>query len=301
MNTVLAWLRLVRVPNVPTAAADVLAGAAVVAGAERWRPLVGDDGLSLAAVVTASCLLYAAGMILNDVFDLEIDRTERPERPLPSGAVKTSTAAAAGAACLVGGVSLAAVAGLEAAAVAALLAAAILAYDIRLKRANVLSGVAMGTCRGLNVLLGMVAAASLLDAWPDPWLYGVAVANGVYVLGVTVFARGEADVSHRGRLATGAALVLAALIGHLGLCEVTGHADDVLPFALLAGLLAVRLLPALREPQPAFVQRAVGTMILCLIPLNAAVALAYAGWLPALAVLALLPLSLLAARWVYST
>ena len=32
-------------------------------------------------------LFYTAGMILNDVLDDDVDRRERPERPLPSGAV----------------------------------------------------------------------------------------------------------------------------------------------------------------------------------------------------------------------
>ena len=31
--------------------------------------------------------MYSAGMVLNDVFDVEVDRVERPERPLPSGQI----------------------------------------------------------------------------------------------------------------------------------------------------------------------------------------------------------------------
>ena len=42
-------------------------------------------------------LFYTAGMILNDVADLEVDRRERPERPLPSGAVSRTALAAFGA------------------------------------------------------------------------------------------------------------------------------------------------------------------------------------------------------------
>ena len=34
-----------------------------------------------------SALMYMAGMVLNDVFDVEVDRAERPERPLPSGRI----------------------------------------------------------------------------------------------------------------------------------------------------------------------------------------------------------------------
>ena len=102
----LAWLRLVRVPNLATAAADPLAGYLVVSGLREigWPPAA--CWVAVAAVVA----LYAAGMVLNDVCDLELDRVERPERPLPSGAVSVSTAATVGAALLAAGVALAAAA-----------------------------------------------------------------------------------------------------------------------------------------------------------------------------------------------
>ena len=38
-------------------------------------------------------VLYASGTALNDVFDFEIDRAERPGRPLPSGRVSSRSAA----------------------------------------------------------------------------------------------------------------------------------------------------------------------------------------------------------------
>ena len=46
-----------------------------------------------------------AARVLNDVFDLEIDRKERPERPLPSGLVSRSAAARFGFALLAGGIA----------------------------------------------------------------------------------------------------------------------------------------------------------------------------------------------------
>ena len=75
----LAWLRLVRVPNLATAAADPLAGFLIVAGLRElaWPPVA--CGLAVAAVVA----IYAGGMVLNDWCDLELDRRERPERPSP--------------------------------------------------------------------------------------------------------------------------------------------------------------------------------------------------------------------------
>ena len=42
---------------------------------------------------SASMILYASGTALNDVFDIEVDRAERPGRPLPSGRVSVRSAA----------------------------------------------------------------------------------------------------------------------------------------------------------------------------------------------------------------
>ena len=95
-----AYLQLIRLPNVLTAAADSLAGWLLVGGlarrAGRWLPLV-----------VASMILYASGTALNDVFDFEVDRAERPGRPLPSGRVSIRSAAWLGGLGLVLGPALA--------------------------------------------------------------------------------------------------------------------------------------------------------------------------------------------------
>jgi methylase of polypeptide subunit release factors len=65
----LHWLRLVRLPNLATAAADSLAGYLVCAGltAVEW-PTV-----ACWLAVLASLALYAAGMVLNVVYAVELD------------------------------------------------------------------------------------------------------------------------------------------------------------------------------------------------------------------------------------
>ena len=73
-----------------------------------------------------------------------------------------------------------------------LLVAAILLYDAWLKR-TWLGPIAMGTCRFLNVLLGLTAA----DSYSLPWAARVYLASvvGLYIVGVTWFARTEARLS----------------------------------------------------------------------------------------------------------
>ena len=48
--------------------------------------------LAVLLLVAASVFLYLAGMVLNDVYDVEIDRRERPDRPLPSGRIPVAWA-----------------------------------------------------------------------------------------------------------------------------------------------------------------------------------------------------------------
>src|SRR5205814_2316634 len=79
---------------------------------------------------------------------------ERPEGPIPSGAVPPAVAAGLGAALLAAGIVLAGLAGGSATLVAVVLALAIVLYDAVLKgtRAGFLN---MGVCRGLNFYLPM--------------------------------------------------------------------------------------------------------------------------------------------------
>src|SRR5207247_1712034 len=90
--------RMLRPPNIFTAVAEPIAGLAIARGGEVGA---GDRGLWL---VPASAALYLAGLALNDFFDRHVDAKERPDRPIPSGAVPAAVAAGLGCALLVAGV-----------------------------------------------------------------------------------------------------------------------------------------------------------------------------------------------------
>ena len=72
--TIRPYLELMRPANVATALADVLAGYAV-AGLGNPR--------ALPWLLLSTACLYAGGVVLNDFFDRDVDRLERPERPIP--------------------------------------------------------------------------------------------------------------------------------------------------------------------------------------------------------------------------
>src|SRR5262245_49488641 len=104
MSRLRAYAQLVRLPNLPSALADIGLGA-LVAGAlpSRW-------GVFLLLALSSACL-YSAGMVWNDYFDVEQDKRERPERPIPSGRVTRREAARLGGSLFAGGLLFAALAG----------------------------------------------------------------------------------------------------------------------------------------------------------------------------------------------
>jgi hypothetical protein len=198
-----AYLELLRIPNVFTAVSNVWVGYLLThPSLDPWA-----DALLL---TVSSILLYLAGMVLNDVFDVEIDRRERPERPIPSGRVNRSTAMVLGYSLLLGGVA----AGWGATAVsgnprcgvtASILALAIWMYDAWSKHTP-LGPLGMGLCRALNVMLGMSTAAVLL-----PMHYGVAAGIGIYAAGITWMAWNEATTSRAPPLALANITMIAGL------------------------------------------------------------------------------------------
>ena len=95
-----AWAQLVRVPNTLTSCADVLAGLALVVGAWNSTPKL---LVPLVVVSLASVCFYWAGMVLNDVHDLEKDKLQRRNGPLVDGRISIHAARLAGWGLLAGG------------------------------------------------------------------------------------------------------------------------------------------------------------------------------------------------------
>ncbi len=305
MRRVTAYLQLVRLPNLFTAAADPLAGWLLVGGAlgevRGWGPLV-----------ASGVALYAAGMVLNDVFDAEVDRVERPGRPLPSGRVARRHAAVLGAILLASGPALAAPGGGRSLTVALVLAACVLGYDGVLKRTPV-GPLAMGACRSLNLLLGMTADPRL--GGPAGWL--AASSFGLFVAGVTWISRREAGAEDPTRRARAVVAGMAAQdLAFLGLIASAlavfpfPGGDGTRPIVPLEGLLVLAATAwvvtlagarAYRDPTPARLQAAVKTGVLGLIWLDVGLVASIRGPKVALCVTALWVPAYLLARWLYAT
>lgn len=272
-----SWFQLLRFPAVFTALSDVFCGYLL----SRTTTTVEFD---FAILLSATACFYLAGMVLNDVFDVATDREERPERPLPSGAITVPTAALVGTLLLILGLGLCGLllafgAPVRTLIVGSLLTSAILLYDGLLK-GTLLGPVAMGSCRTLNVLL----AASTVVAWgktvENPAILA-AFGVGLYIVGVTCFALDEAEAKRHGPLVLGAAIVLLALGSLAGLtlaCPgAAAYGTPLLMFAVIAGMKIAPVARAITRPTPRNIQSVVRMFLLSYIFINATLVFWHTG------------------------
>ncbi len=323
-----AWLafgKLCRLPNLFTAWADIFAGFFIVSAfANDGTPSL-NAPVIFVCLVLASSLIYSAGMILNDYFDREVDAQQRPDRPIPSGAISAKTAMVAGFSMLVVGTLVALLGGYvyvdyaaipwRGGAVAACLAISVVAYDAVLKQ-TVLAPWMMGACRFFNILLGMSLSKDLTfqENWQvlgyDTGQLLFAGGIGLYIVGVTWFARTEAVISSRAMLGLGAALMLAG-ISMLGILpwfqpsivdiELSKSFGLWGILVLLSLALARRVVIAICYPEPRNVQLTIKQAIMSLIFYNAVITLAVCGTIWSVVIVALLFPMMGLRRWMYST
>jgi len=269
MKRLLPYLQLMRLPALFTALTDTFAG---------WMMTHSDlEPVSdFVLILLATTGLYLAGMVFNDVFDVKQDREERPTRPIPSGRVSWINAVILGVVLMSGGLIAAAAVSTHCLTLAALIAVCVLAYDGILKKTFV-GPVAMGGCRFLNILMAAAVGGSTFAPWQNTFQrphLGLALAIGIYITGLTFFARTEALEKSRKRV-----LILGILIANAGLGVlfwlVNVWPGDVPPTNIYLGLGVIALIlnrrwvRAISNPEPRLVQAGVKSGLLSLIVTDA--------------------------------
>ena len=155
----------------------------------------------------------------------------------------------------------------------------IVLYDKPLK-STALAPPLMGSCRALNLILGMSAGRIFLG----PRTLVPIAALWLYVTSITYFARREAMGGARRRLTIGTlgVCIAAASLAMLSWLVPDAHASYLLLLVPLVVILADRGFRAAAHPNPVVVQRAVVTFIASLIVLDACAVWAIRG--PGLAI-----------------
>ena len=279
----LAYLQLLRLPTVFTAMADIVLGFVLthqfiygplkVFANEFVEQEIGwNKPGQFFGLLASSCCLYLAGMVFNDVFDVKQDAAERPGRPIPSGRVSLKAATILGSTLMIAGVAVAATVGQVSLQVALLLVLAILGYDSVLKRTPI-GPVAMGSCRFLNVLLGGSAQCEWLPGLFSQPLLTAAIGLGIYITGVTVFARTEARISNRWQLGMAQLIMNVGFAVLVGLMMTWPNRSPIDVTLMMLGVVAFtvnrRAIEALRHPSPKTVQGSIKVMLLSIVIIDA--------------------------------
>ena len=271
--------------------ADILAGIALSGILHQdFKASVLWDALLL--LLATSCL-YAGGIVFNDIFDLELDKKERPERPLPSGQISKEKAIGFGVTLFI----IAEVAAVRVSTISAVLAIGIIlcatTYDKYFKHTLVGGPLVMGLCRGLNLLLGIsIVQGQVYELW---W---IAVLPVLFIAAITLTSQGEVHGNNRYSvmLALSLDFLVAGAIIYLSFLDYF-QLLAVLPFLLIWLLMNLSAKgKAIADNTPGNVMKAVKMGVISLIPLDACYAAGSSYWWFGLITLLLLPLSLLLSR-----
>lgn len=321
MSGLRSWAQLVRVPNTLTSCADVLAGMCLAGGFQHH---FGVHPIPALIASLASICFYWGGMVLNDVFDIAQDREQGRPGPLVTGTISIRSAALTGLLLLIGGIALSMLApfgfkfsggqvswthlagpGL----IGCLLAAAVYAYDGPAKK-SIFAPAIMGLCRSLNMALGVASVAAVFPVSLGNAISCVVIGHGMYITGLTIAARREADLSQsRGRLAMGWLICAlgAAMIAISCRLELDRpyRLEPNWGFPLLIGILllplARRAYHSLVSLRPQHLGLAIKQAILSILFLDASIALQYAGNLPGICIAIMVLPTVLLARWFRAT
>jgi len=298
MKKLMAYLRLTRPANIVTAVADILAGIAVSGAAlllisPELYTVAGPGFGSWLWLCLSTIGLYGGGVAFNDVFDAELDRVERPERPIPSGIVPLRNAAVMASALLLLGIVAAWQISLLSGLIALVVAFLCVLYDAWGKHQLIFGPINMGLCRTGNLLLGISIIPDMVFEY---WYLGLIPL--VYIAAITMISRGEVHGKNKAALQGGFAMYGLVILVLLVLAFASPLSWwQVLPFLFFLGyMIFPPLLRALNTPNPQLIGKAVKAGVISQIVVNAALASVFAGWQFGLLVVLLLPLSLWMAR-----
>jgi 4-hydroxybenzoate polyprenyltransferase len=288
------YLLLIRLPNIFTTPSNILTGYfAVVTVAEA-------DSVNLVALMVSSGLLYIGGIVLNDYFDIEIDKRERPFRPLPSGNISKINALAIAIAALLIANAIALAVGPISLAVSLALTFIIIAYDYRLKHGP-LGPFAMGGARFLNVIFGASPVLLYIINTHSYAIVGAAAASlFVYIVAITVLSKKET-----GNEKPDSTLALFMVFGVISSVVALGLLLQLqwaflLNLSIFAAVMIITFKQHLMKQVPS-AQRAVRNMVISIIILDSVFVSGTAGLPYGLATLLLVAPTILLAKKLYMT
>ncbi|MDW0180375.1 MAG: UbiA family prenyltransferase [Nitrososphaeraceae archaeon] len=203
------YLALVRLPNLFTLPSNILVGMATVS----LLAFTLTSFSQFLLLVTISVLLYCVGIVLNDLYDFDIDKKERPNRPLPSGKISRRSAIVLVAIFSTLALILSLQVSFSTLVISSILFSVIFGYDKYLKNTHA-GPFTIASARVMNILLGTSVSLRSVDSYSQ-------IVTLTFILIIT--------------------FVYVSLIGFISRYEVHGFSDNtklLLPPAIVATVIS---------------------------------------------------------------
>lgn len=283
-----AMLLIMRPANIITAIADIIAGIAI-AGFLTTEIFNQQIIFQIILLSISTAGLYGGGIVFNDVFDIEEDKKNRPERVIPNGKLSLKKAITLGISLFILGIVSAFCVSTFSGYIGIATMICALTYDKYGKHQSFLGPINMGLCRGLNLILGMSINPNI-----EVKYFLIAILPVLFISAITLTAQKE--TKGKNKLAIGLAMLLDIIIV-FGFWIISKHFEfsikNTFMFLLLWYLVnTFSKLNAIIRNKPKSIMKAVKIGVLSLIPLNASYVAGFSSVYMALFVLSLLPISL---------
>ncbi|HEX7274002.1 MAG TPA: UbiA family prenyltransferase [Nitrososphaeraceae archaeon] len=292
------YLLLIRLPNLFTLPSNIILGFVLVSTFTMTITSV----IQILMLVTISILLYCVGLVLNDLFDYEVDKKERPNRPLASGKVTKKVAIILVTILAAISLILSLLVSVTTFSISVLLLVIIFGYDKYLK--NTLAGpFTIAAARVTNIILGTTVNINGLENFPqNVLLMLILTITFVYVSLVGFLSRYEVQgfsVKIKSYLIPA---IIAGIIFSIVIFNLIGlfKYQSLLILALFS-LIMAKTIYRIHNKDSTGIQQAIKQMILSIIVLDSTFLTGIAGLEIGLPVLILLAPLLVLARKMYMT
>lgn len=290
-----AYLRLVRPANIITAFADILAGfgIAAVPTIAIYPNLIWHFISLLLLLLITTASLYGGGIVFNDVCDADLDRYERPERPIPMGIISKKNAILLSIVLWLLGIIAAFFVSMTTGFLAIAVMILSIIYDAYLKHYSWLAAFNIALCRAINLLVGIsVVTIKLIMYWPLMWI------PFAFVCGVSFISQEEVHALNKKKLVIALLFYIITILILLFLLTLPGfRVLSALPFLIIFSLtILLSIARAIKFHDAHHIQNAVKIGIIALILLDATLAAGFASWWYGIIIVLLIPITILAAK-----
>lgn len=157
MQVIKAYIRLMRPLNCLIAGVSVFIGGVITGSVESV--------LNLTLAVVSAMLICAGGNSINDYFDIEIDKINKPDRPLPSGIISPANALIFSLFLFIIGFIVSFFINVTCIIIAGITSVLLYLYSSTLKRTILFGNAAVAFISGLTFVYGGVAVGNISKAF----------------------------------------------------------------------------------------------------------------------------------------